>query len=80
MEQLQERIDELETYIDQLRDELDDKTNKIYELEDEIAWLEKNSICNLEDFKFRLQLNGMWSVELENEINNYIKFYNQEEI
>jgi predicted RNase H-like nuclease (RuvC/YqgF family) len=82
--ELEQRVKELEEEVESLQNELDGEYEAYTELENEnyeLTWrLETGgSVVNMNDFKYRLKIDGLMTDELNEFIDNYMKFYNKEE-
>lgn len=81
--ELIKEIEDCETEIASLRDDVDywvDECNRLQEELDKytIADLKsESSIIDISDFEFRLSLDGLLTPELELFIHNYLKFYQE---
>ena len=74
----EEKIQRLEGIIESLEKEIENKQDKIYELEDTIGTMKQNGIFNIENFKWQLRNDNLYTRELEEFIDNYMRFYNKE--
>ena len=68
LEELLERINELECGVNDVRDGL-------YELYDKR--IDNNTIYNLNNFRRQLEIQGLMTTQLDEFIENYIRFSNQ---
>ena len=71
----------IETVLSMLKEkdkEIEEKQDKIYELEDNIDTMKQNGIFNIENFKWQLRNDNLYTRELEEFIDNYMRFYNKE--
>lgn len=74
---LEERISELKDYIDYQQSEYDELEEIKDDLERQVNDLKmKDGINDLEDFIFRLKVNGLYSDKLQDFIDEYLKYYN----
>lgn len=74
----EEEIQILKNTIERLEREIKEKQDKIYELEDTIDAMKQNGIFNIENFKWQLRNDNLYTRELEEFIDNYMRFYNKE--
>lgn len=74
----EEEIQILKNTIERLEMEIEEKQDKIYELEDTIGTMKQNGIFNIENFKWQLRNDNLYTRELEEFIDNYMRFYNKE--
>lgn len=74
----EEEIQILKNTIERLEREIKEKQDKIYELEDTIGTMKQNGIFNIENFKWQLRNDNLYTRELEEFIDNYMRFYNKE--
>jgi regulator of replication initiation timing len=82
--ELEQRVKELEEEVESLNDELNGEYEAYTELENENYELTRRletggSVVNMNDFKYRLKIDGLMTDELNEFIDNYMKFYNKEE-
>ena len=82
-EELLGKINELESELDDLQCEKDSLDEAYYELECELADLTDdmthNAIWDVEYFKFKLSTDGLLTPELDEYIENYMKFNNSKD-
>lgn len=80
IEELQNEIDELENDVEWWRNEYEDIEEERDMLLDQVEDLENISvpegIMDLEEFKYRLSLENMYTSEFNNFLNHYLRFYN----
>ena len=76
MEKLLEKLNSVEISMANLEDEIIDARNDISDMYEEIYEMKKNGIINVNLFKLKMQQEGLWSKEIEDFIDNYLKFYN----
>ena len=81
-EELIARCKRLQSENENLQDELDKLSDCYTELENDLAdrinFLDAiDTIKNVDWFKYRLQLDGLLTPELESFIEHYLKFYNK---
>lgn len=74
----EKEIQILKNTIERLEMEIEEKQDKIYELEDNIDTMKQNGIFNIENFKWQLRNDNLYTRELEEFIDNYMRFYNKE--
>lgn len=74
----EEEIQILKNTIECLEREIKEKQDKIYELEDTIDGIKENSILDIDNFKWQLRNDNLYTRELEEFIDNYMRFYNKE--
>lgn len=77
-------LSDCETEIASLRDDVDywvDECNRLQEELDKyskVGLKSESSIIDISDFKFRLSLDGLLTLELEQFIKDYLKFYQED--
>jgi hypothetical protein len=76
MEKLLEKLNSVEISMANVEDEIIDARNDISDMYEEIYEMKKNGIINVNLFKLKMQQEGLWSKEIEDFIDNYLKFYN----
>ena len=74
----EEEIQILKNTIERLEREIKEKQDKIYELEDTIDAMKQSGIFDIENFKWQLRNDNLYTRELEEFIDNYMRFYNKE--
>lgn len=78
IEELEEKIEHLENDVDYWQKEyeiLDEELDKVNsQLEDMII---ENGIKDINNFIWKLKLDNLYTNELENFVNHYLRFYNQ---
>lgn len=77
MEKLLEKLNSVEISVENVADEIIDARNDISDIYEEIYEMKKNGIMNVKLFKLKLQEDGLLSKEIEDFIDNYLKFYNK---
>jgi peptidoglycan hydrolase CwlO-like protein len=83
--ELEKRVKELEEEVESLQNELDGENEAYTELENK-NWELNNMIykgecaVDMNDFKHRLKIDELMTDELSDFIDNYMKFYNKEEL
>ena len=73
----EEKIQRLEGIIESLEKEIKNNQNKIYKLEDTIDAMKQSGIFDIENFKWQLRNDNLYTRELEEFIDNYMRFYNK---
>ena len=76
MEELLKKLGSIDISMNNIEDELIDARNEITNVYTSIFDMKKNSIINIGLFKLKLQEEGLLTKELEEFIDNYMKFYN----
>lgn len=76
MEKFLEKLDMIGISIDNIEDELIDAKNEFDGIYEEVHKLKKEGIINVKLFKFKMQQEGLWTQEIGDFIENYLKFYN----
>lgn len=76
MEKFLEKLDMIGISIDNIEDELIDAKNEFDGIYEEVHKLKKEGIINIKLFKFKMQQEGLLTKEIENFIDEYLKFYN----
>ena len=76
MEKLLEKLNSVEISMANVEDEIIDARNDISDMYEEIYEMKKNGIINVNLFKLKMQQEGLWSKQIEDFIDNYLKFYN----
>lgn len=74
----EEKIQRLEGIIESLEKEIKNNQDKIYKLEDTIDAMKQSGIFDIENFKWQLRNDNLYTRELEEFIDNYMRFYNKE--
>ena len=77
MEKFLEKLDMIGISIDNIEDELIDAKNEFDGIYEEVHKLKKEGIINVKLFKFKMQQEGLLTKEIENFIDEYLKFYNK---
>ena len=82
-EELIAKCKRLQSKNDRLQDELNNLSDCYTELENQLAdtinSLESDDVIHdVNHFKFRLEVDGLLTPQLESFIENYLKFYNEE--
>lgn len=76
MEELLKKLGSIDISMNNIEDELIDARNEITNVYTSIFDMKKNSIISIGLFKLKLQEEGLLTKELEEFIDNYLKFYN----
>lgn len=76
MEKFLEKLNIIGISIDNIEDELIDAKNEFDGIYEEIYELKKNGIVNVRLFTLKMQQEGLWTQEIGDFIENYLKFYN----
>lgn len=76
MEKFLEKLNIIGISIDNIEDELIDAKNEFDGIYEEIYELKKNGIVNVRLFILKMQQEGLWTQEIGDFIENYLKFYN----
>ena len=76
MEKFLEKLNIIGISIDNIEDELIDAKNEFDGIYEEIYELKKNGIINVRLFILKMQQEGLWTQEIGDFIENYLKFYN----
>lgn len=76
MEELLKKLGSIDISMNNIEDELIDARNEITNVYTSIFDMKKNSIINISLFKLKMQEEGLLTKELEEFIDNYMKFYN----
>lgn len=63
--------------IEELEKECKEKQDKIDELEATIANMKEDCILDIDNFKWQLRNDNLYSQELETFIENYVRYYNK---
>lgn len=74
---MEEETQNLNNRIEELEEEVKERQDKIYELEDTIDDMKENSILDIDNFKWQLRNDNLYTRELEEFIDNYMRFYNK---
>jgi predicted nuclease with TOPRIM domain len=76
-EELREQIEDLQSELDNLNDAYTDIEYENAQLQNELNNQPSDRINDIEDFKFRLRNDNLMSPELEQFIDNYLKWHNK---
>jgi hypothetical protein len=83
-QELEERVKKLEemvvardTALDNADDAYSELEDKLYQMEIEMDNLRRGGIRSVDNFISRLILDGMLTPELEREITEYVRYYNE---
>ena len=77
MEKFLEKLNIIGISIDNIEDELIDAKNEFDGIYEEVHNFKKEGIINIKLFKFKMQQEGLLTKEIENFIDEYLKFYNK---
>lgn len=77
LDDLQNEIDSLECELMDLQKALDDLREENYKLEDKIDEMKEGAILDIENFKRVLSIRGLLTPELENFIEDYLRWSNE---
>lgn len=76
MEEILKQLKEINTAVNNCEDEIIYTRNNFNYIYEEIDNMKRKSIINLNEFKRRLREDGLYTKEIEDFIENYLKFYN----
>ena len=76
MEEILKQLEEINIAVNNCEDEIIYARNNFNYIYEEIDNMKRKSIINLNEFKRRLREDGLYTKELEDFIENYLKFYN----
>ena len=76
MEKFLEKLNIIGISIDNIEDELIDAKNEFDGIYEEVHKLKKEGIVNVRLFKLKMQEEGLLTQQLDEFIENYLKFYN----
>lgn len=76
MEKLLDKLNAIGISIDNIEDELIDAKNEFDGIYEEVYTMKKSGIVNVRLFKLKMQQEGLLTKEIEDFIENYLKFYN----
>ena len=76
MEEILKQLKEINTAVNNCEDEIIYARNNFNYIYEEIDNMKRKSIINLNEFKRRLREDGLYTKEIEDFIENYLKFYN----
>ena len=74
---LEDMVEARDMALDNADDAYSELEDKLYRMEVEMDELKKNGIRDIDNFKNRLALDGMLTKELEREIDQYLRYYNE---
>lgn len=77
LDDLQNEIDSLECEFIDLQKALDETCKEKYKLEDKIDEMKEGAILDIENFKRVLSIRGLFTPELENFIEDYLRWSNE---
>lgn len=75
--ELEEKIDDLENEVSSLESDNEDLDKEIDKLNEQLEEPCEEGIKNLENFIWRLKLDGVYTDKIQDFINNYMRFYNE---
>ena len=76
MEEILKQLEEINIAVNNCEDEIIYARNNFNYIYEEIDNMKRKSIINLNKFKRRLREDGLYTKEIEDFIENYLKFYN----
>lgn len=76
MEEILKQLKQINIAVNNCEDEIIYARNNFNYIYEEIDNMKRKSIINLNEFKRRLRENGLYTEELDEFIENYLKFYN----
>ena len=76
MEEILKQLKQINIAINNCEDEIIYSRNNFNYIYEEIDNMKRKSIINLNKFKRRLREDGLYTKELDEFIENYLKFYN----
>lgn len=76
MEEILKQLEEINIAVNNCEDEIIYARNNFNYIYEEIDNMKRKSIINLNEFKRRLREDGLYTKELDEFIENYLKFYN----
>lgn len=76
-EEINKALSEIEDSLYAAAYNIDDARNKLQMIRCAIGDREKTEIKSIENFKTKLRQEGLFTIELEEFIQNYLKFYNK---
>lgn len=76
MEEILKQLEEINIAVNNCEDEIIYARNNFNYIYEEIDNMKRKSIINLNEFKRRLREDGLYTKEIEDFIENYLKFYN----
>lgn len=77
LEDLQNEMDSLECELVDIQEALDEVREENYKLEDKIEAMKDGAILDVENFKRILSVNGLFTPELEDFIEVYLRWSNE---
>lgn len=77
MEKLLDKLNAIGISIDNIEDELIDAKNEFDGIYEEVHKFKKEGIVNVKLFKLKLQEEGLLTEQLDEFVDNYLKFYNK---
>ena len=76
-EEIEEKLSEIEEYLYSASCQIEYAQDEIKNIQYELIGKAKNEIKSIENFKTKLRQEGLYTIELEEFIQNYLKFYNK---
>lgn len=76
MEEILKQLEEINIAVNNCENEIIYARNNFNYIYEEIDNMKRKSIINLNEFKRRLRKDGLYTKELDEFIENYLKFYN----
>ena len=76
MEEIIKKLNSIDISINNVEDEIIDAKNEITDVYVEVYEMKKKSIINVKLFILKMQQEGLWTQEIGDFIENYLKFYN----
>lgn len=76
MEEIIKKLNSIDISINNVEDEIIDAKNEITDVYVQVYEMKKKSIINIKLFKLKMQEEGLLTQEIEDFIENYLKFYN----
>lgn len=77
LDNLQNEIDSLECELIDLQKALDETRKEKYKLENKIDEMKEGAILDIENFKRVLSIRGLFTPQLENFIEDYLRWSNE---
>lgn len=77
LEEIDKTLSEIEDSLCAAAYDIDDARNELRMIRCAISDREKTEIKSIENFKTKLRQQGLYTIELEEFIQNYLKFYNK---
>lgn len=76
MEEIIKKLNSIDISINNVEDEIIDAKNEITDVYVQVYEMKKKSIINVRLFILKMQQEGLWTQEIGDFIENYLKFYN----